>query len=95
MTTDATHATHATDVLLRRSLRHILRSPDTILTTVAKPIAMLLLFVYVFGSARQIGGTGRYCTYIMHGIPRTTDASRLAYTPSPLLPHAQTGRTPV
>ena len=32
-------------VLLGRSLRHITRSPDTIITTVITPIAIMLLFV--------------------------------------------------
>ena len=33
-----------TAVLLKRSLRHIARSPDTIVTTAITPIVMLLLF---------------------------------------------------
>ena len=37
--------------LLGRSLRHVGRSPDTIITTAITPIAMMLLFVYVFGGA--------------------------------------------
>ena len=37
-------------VMLGRSMRHIFRSMDTI-----TPIAMLLLFVYVFGGAIQTG----------------------------------------
>ncbi len=45
-----------TATLLGRSLRHILRSPDTIITTAVTPIAMLLLFVYVFGAAIDTGG---------------------------------------
>ena len=44
-----------TAVLLRRSLRHITRSPDTIITTTIMPVAMLLLFVYVFGGAIKAG----------------------------------------
>ncbi len=40
-----------TAVLLGRSLRHITRSPDTIITTTIMPIAFMLLFVYVFGGA--------------------------------------------
>ena len=40
-----------TAVLLGRSLRHIARSPDTIITTAIMPVALLLLFVYVFGGA--------------------------------------------
>ncbi|MGL4742874.1 MAG: ABC transporter permease, partial [Dermatophilaceae bacterium] len=45
-----------TTVLTKRSLRHVLRSPDTIITTAITPVAMLLLFVYVFGSAIDVGG---------------------------------------
>ena len=48
-----------TVVLSKRSLRHVLRSPDTIITTAVTPITMLLLFVYVFGGAIEVGG-GRY-----------------------------------
>ena len=44
-----------TGVLLARSLRHIARSPDTIITTAVMPIALLLLFVYVLGGAFNVG----------------------------------------
>ena len=54
-----THVLTDTAVLTKRSLRHILRSPDTIITTAITPIAMLLLFVYVFGGAIDVGG-GNY-----------------------------------
>lgn len=50
------HFLHDTSTLLGRSLRHILRSPDTIITTAITPIAMLLMFVYVFGGAINTGG---------------------------------------
>lgn len=52
-----THALTDTAVLTGRSLRHILRSPDTIVTTAIMPIAMMLLFVFVFGGAIDTGGT--------------------------------------
>ena len=42
-----THVLSDTGVLIGRSLRHILRSPDTIITTAVTPIALMLLFVYV------------------------------------------------
>ena len=74
-----THAFHDTSVLLKRSLRHILRSPDTIITTAVTPIAMLLLFVYVFGGAIDVGG-GNYVTYLLPGILLITVASGIAYT---------------
>ncbi|MDN5795640.1 MAG: ABC transporter permease [Intrasporangium sp.] len=70
---------HDTTVLTRRSLRHILRSPDTIITTAITPIAMLLLFVYVLGGAIKVG-TGRYVDYLLPGILLITVASGIAYT---------------
>jgi ABC-2 type transport system permease protein len=74
-----THFFHDTAVLLKRSLRHILRSPDTIITTAVTPIAMLLLFVYVFGGAINVGG-GSYVNYLLAGILLITVASGVAYT---------------
>jgi ABC-2 type transport system permease protein len=66
-------------VLLGRSLRHILRSPDTIITTAITPIAMLLMFVYVFGGSIDTGGV-RYVNYLLPGILLITVASGVAYT---------------
>lgn len=54
-------------VLLGRSLRHIGRSPDTIITTVITPIAMMLLFVYVFGGAIETPGYD-YADFLIPGI---------------------------
>jgi ABC-2 type transport system permease protein len=66
-------------VLLGRSLRHISRSPDTIITTAIMPIAFMLLFVYVFGGAIQTG-SGRYVNYLLPGILLITVASGISYT---------------
>lgn len=68
-----------TRTLLGRSLRHVLRSPDTIITTAVTPIAMLLLFVYVFGGAID-AGDGSYVDYLLPGILLITVASGVAYT---------------
>jgi ABC-2 type transport system permease protein len=73
------HFLSETSALLGRSLRHILRSPDTIITTAITPIAMLLMFVYVFGGAIDTGG-GRYVNYLLPGILLITVASGVAYT---------------
>lgn len=73
------HLLSDTSVLLGRSLRHILRSPDTIITTAITPIAMLLMFVYVFGGAIDTGG-GSYVNYLLPGILLITVASGVAYT---------------
>ena len=55
----STHAIADTSALLGRSLRHITRSMDTIITTTVMPIAFLLLFVYVFGGAIATAHSGR------------------------------------
>ncbi|WP_088319076.1 ABC transporter permease [Kineosporia sp. R_H_3] len=70
---------HDSTVLLGRSLRHILRSPDTIITTAITPITMLLLFVYVFGGAIDVGRAA-YVDYLLPGILLVTVASGIAYT---------------
>jgi ABC-2 type transport system permease protein len=67
-------------VLLGRSLRHIGRSPDTIITTAITPIAMMLLFVYVFGGAIETRGEGAYVNYLLPGILLITIASGISYT---------------
>ncbi len=85
-----THFVHDTGILFRRSLRHILRSPDTIITTAITPIAMLLLFVYVFGGAINVGGA-RYVTYLLPGILLITVASGIAYTAFRLFTDVSTG----
>jgi ABC-2 type transport system permease protein len=79
-----------TTVLLGRSLRHITRSLDTIITTTLMPIAFLLLFVYVFGGAIHTG-TGHYVDYLLPGILLITIASGIAYTAFRLFTDMQSG----
>lgn len=74
-----THLFSDTAILTGRSLRHIMRSPDTIITTALMPIALLLLFVYVFGGAIDTG-TESYVNYLLPGILLITIASGIAYT---------------
>ncbi|MGN6760204.1 MAG: ABC transporter permease [Leifsonia sp.] len=69
-----------TGVLTGRSLRHILRSPDTIITTAVTPIALMLLFVYVLGGAIHTGSSSSYVNYLLPGILLITIASGVAYT---------------
>ncbi|MFP3462054.1 ABC transporter permease [Arthrobacter globiformis] len=68
-----------TAVLLGRSMRHIFRSVDTIITTAITPIALMLLFVYVFGGAIRTG-TDNYINYLLPGIMLIAVASGIAYT---------------
>src|SRR5215470_14416365 len=68
-----------TAVLLGRSMRHITRSLDTIITVTIMPIALMLLFVYVFGGAIHTG-SDRYVNYLLPGILLITIASGISYT---------------
>jgi ABC-2 type transport system permease protein len=85
-----THFFGDTAVLLGRSLRHITRSPDTIITTAIMPIALLLLFVYVFGGAIR-HGSGSYVTYLLPGILLITIAMGISYTAVRLFTDMQGG----
>src|SRR5512147_1524936 len=77
-------------VMLGRSMRHILRSMDTIITVTITPIAMMLLFVYVFGGAIQTG-TDNYVDYLLPGILLIAIASGIAYTSYRLFMDMQRG----
>ncbi|MEV8183572.1 ABC transporter permease [Specibacter sp. NPDC078692] len=79
-----------TAVLLGRSLRHITRSMDTIITTTIMPIGFLLLFVYVFGGAIH-AGTDSYVSYLLPGILVITIASGISYTAFRLFLDMQSG----
>jgi ABC-2 type transport system permease protein len=79
-----------TALLTGRSLRHITRSPDTIITTMITPIALMLLFVYVFGGAIH-SGSGSYVNYLLPGILLITIASSVAYTAYRLFMDMQSG----
>ncbi len=79
-----------TAVLTGRSLRHITRSLDTIITTTIMPIFFLLLFVYVFGGAIK-SGSGSYVDYLLPGILLITIASGISYTAFRLFIDIQSG----
>src|SRR6202035_1556038 len=68
-----------TAVLPGRTVRHVTRSPDTIITTAIMPIAIMVLFVYVFGGAIDTGSVS-YVNYMLPGILLITIASGISYT---------------
>jgi ABC-2 type transport system permease protein len=88
--TATTHFVGDTTVLLGRSLRHITRSLDTIITTTIMPIAFLLLFVFVFGGAIN-SGSDSYVNYLLPGILVITIASGISYTAFRLFLDTQSG----
>lgn len=79
-----------TTALLGRSLRHITRSLDTIITTTIMPIAFMLLFVYVLGGAISTGADS-YVTYLLPGILIITIATGTSYTSFRLFLDLQSG----
>ncbi len=76
----SSHALSDTGALTARSLTHILRSPDTIITTAVTPVALMLLFVFVLGGAINTGSSDSYINYMLPGILLITIASGIAYT---------------
>ena len=85
-----THFVGDTALLTGRSLRHITRSLDTIITTTIMPIAFLLLFVFVLGGAIT-SGSDSYIDYLLPGILVITVASGVSYTAYRLFLDLQSG----
>jgi ABC-2 type transport system permease protein len=86
----ATHFLEDTTVLTGRTMRHVTRSPDTIITTAIMPVAIMLMLVYVFGGAIHTG-TVRYVTYMLPGVLLITIASGISYTAFRLFTDMQGG----
>ncbi len=80
-----------TSALTERSLRHVLRSPDTVITTAVTPVVLMLMFVYVFGGAISTGPEGSYINYTLPGILLITVSSGVAYTAYRLFLDRQSG----
>ena len=82
-----------TGVLTGRLMKHIWRSPDTIITVALTPIAMMLMFVYVFGGAvkMSMGADVNYINYQLPGILLMAIASGIAYTAFRLFTDMQKG----
>ena len=79
-----------TAALTGRTLRHVTRSIDTIITTAVMPIAMMVMFVYVFGGAIDTGVVD-YIDYMLPGILLITIASGISYTAFRLFSDMQSG----
>jgi ABC-2 type transport system permease protein len=86
----ATHFFGDTAVLTGRTMHHVTRSLDTIITTAITPIAIMLLFVYVFGGAIDTGSVS-YVNYMLPGILLITIASGVSYTAFRLFTDMQGG----
>ena len=86
----ATYFLGDTTVLTGRSMRHITRSMDTIITVAITPIAIMLLFVYVFGGAINTGSAS-YVNYMLPGILLITIAMGISYAAVRLFTDMKTG----
>jgi ABC-2 type transport system permease protein len=53
-------------IMLRRNFKHTVRNPVTMFNAILMPIVMMLMFVYVFGGAFDVGGS--YVDYATPGM---------------------------
>lgn len=73
------HTIQDTWTMTKRSLKHTVRSMDTIITVAATPIAVMLLFVYVLGGSSGLSDQ-EYINFIVPGVIIMTVVSGIAYT---------------
>ncbi len=73
-----THFFADTTVMLGRSMRHVFRSVDAIITGTIMPIALMLVFVYVLGGAIE-SGTENYVNYLLPGVLAICVANSIGY----------------
>jgi ABC-2 type transport system permease protein len=86
----ATDLVADTAALTGRTLRHVTRSPDTVITTAVMPIGIMMMFVWVFGGAIDTGSVA-YIDYMLPGILLITIASGVSYTGFRLFTDKQSG----
>ncbi|RIX30463.1 ABC transporter permease [Amnibacterium setariae] len=84
------HLVGDTAALTGRSLKHVTRSLDTVITTAVMPIAFLLLFVFVFGGAIDTGREA-YVDYLLPGILLIPVATGVSFTAYRLFQDKQNG----
>lgn len=74
MTTITTHTLSDSATMLRRDLKHLMRSPSITVMLICMPVVFLLLFVYVLGGTlgnglgEGDGGRAEYLAYVVPGI---------------------------
>ena len=55
--------------MTRRNLRHVVRSPETLVMAVVVPVLLLLLFIGVFGALKSSLGAASHRAYIDYVVP--------------------------
>ena len=61
-------------ILIRRELWHLRNQPSQLVSALIFPVALVVLFGYVFGSAIAVPGGGNYRAYLMPGLFSMTAA---------------------
>jgi ABC-2 type transport system permease protein len=61
-------------ILIRRELWHLRNQPGQLVSALIFPVALVVLFGYVFGSAIAVPGGGDYRAYLMPGLFAMTSA---------------------
>lgn len=64
--TSLSYAAADSITMFKRGMRHTVRTPDTMIVAVALPVVLMLMFVYVFGGAMNVGTD--YIEYVVPGI---------------------------
>ena len=79
--------------LFGRLMKHFFRSAEAIVTAVIQPVALMLLFVYVFGGSikMSLGGNVNYVNYQLPGILLMTVGYGITYTAQRLYNDRQRG----
>jgi ABC-2 type transport system permease protein len=67
--TALTFAMRDSATMIRRSFRHVLRYPATLITSAGVPVLLLLLFVGVFGALKAGLGAGSHISFIDYIVP--------------------------
>ena len=71
-----------TSILFARQMKHISRSPDTIMSAMVQPVLLMLLFVFVFGGAikTSLPDGVNYVNFLFPGILVLSVGYNTAYT---------------
>lgn len=67
MTSKRSHPFHDVFTMTKRNVLYSIRNLDTLITAIILPVAMMLLFVFVFGGAIQVGDYN-YVNYVTPAI---------------------------
>src|SRR5258708_13900707 len=71
-------------ILVRRELWHLRNQPGQLVAALIFPVALVVLFGYVFGSAIAVPRGGDYRSYLMPGLSALTSPFAVLINATPL-----------